>query len=126
MLTAERPTPVPEKATAPLESHAAFSHTPASRDPLTLLEEQAVTRLPDLVPIRYGRMLQSPFGYNRGAARFMAADLADAPRSGLVVSPAFENAIAEFGETYAELNDGDHLHLAEAAASGRVQARSDL
>jgi uncharacterized protein (DUF2252 family) len=41
-------------------------------------------------------------------------------------SPAFEHAIAEFGETYADVNDGDHRQLAEAAASGRVQARSDL
>jgi len=118
MLIAERPAPVPQAAagrtpratpkerraagkalrtSAPLESHAVFSRTPASRDPLTLLEEQAVTRLPDLGPIRYGRMLQSPFAYYRGSARVMAADLADAPRSGLVVQMCGDAHVSNFG-----------------------------
>ena len=52
------------------------------RDPVGLLEEQAQHRLPDLVPIRYGRMLVSPFTFFRGAAYLMAADLADGPRTG--------------------------------------------
>ncbi len=118
MLTAERPkaaqvagTPRAEKQTpkdrraagkalrtdAPLEAHAAFARTPASRDPLTLLEEQAVDRVPGLVPIRYGRMLQSPFAYYRGAARIMAADLADAPRSGLTVQMCGDAHVSNFG-----------------------------
>ena len=46
------------------------------RDPIDLLEEQAMTRLPELVPIRYGRMLESPFAFYRGSAALMAADLA--------------------------------------------------
>jgi hypothetical protein len=45
-------------------------------DPLSILEEQGKTRLPDLVPIRYARMLTSPFGFLRGGAKIMAADLA--------------------------------------------------
>jgi uncharacterized protein (DUF2252 family) len=118
VLTAERPPAVPEpsashaprptpkerraagkalRAGAPLESHAAFARTPASRDPLTLLEEQAVDRVPELVPIRYGRMLQSSFAYYRGAARVMAADLADAPRSGLTVQMCGDAHVSNFG-----------------------------
>ena len=50
-----------------------------SRDPLALLEEQAVTRVPELVPIRYGRMLVSPFAFYRGGALIMAADLGADP-----------------------------------------------
>src|SRR3954447_3640145 len=57
----------------------------ASRDPVALLEEQAETRLAELVPIRYGRMAASPFAFFRGAAKVMAADLADAPTSGISV-----------------------------------------
>jgi uncharacterized protein (DUF2252 family) len=85
------------RASTPLEAQAAFSRTPASRDPLTLLEEQAVDRVAELVPIRYGRMVQSPFAYYRGAARVMAADLADAPRSGLTVQMCGDAHVANFG-----------------------------
>jgi uncharacterized protein (DUF2252 family) len=85
------------RASTPLEAQAEFSRTPASRDPLTLLEEQAVDRVPELVPIRYGRMLQSPFAYYRGAARVMAADLADAPRSGLTVQMCGDAHLSNFG-----------------------------
>jgi uncharacterized protein (DUF2252 family) len=99
-----RPTPKERRAAgkalrsgAPLESHAAFARTPASRDPLTLLEEQAVDRVPELVPLRYGRMLQSPFAFYRGAARVMAADLADAPRSGLTVQMCGDAHVSNFG-----------------------------
>ena len=52
----------------------------------TLLEEQAATRVPELVPIRYGRMLVSPFTFFRGAAYLMASDLAGSPRTGLHVA----------------------------------------
>jgi uncharacterized protein (DUF2252 family) len=64
---------------------------------VTLLEEQAVTRLPDLVPIRYGRMLQSPFAFYRGAARVMAADLDGTPRSGLTVQMCGDAHVSNFG-----------------------------
>src|SRR5512146_1344208 len=69
---------------APLESHAEFVPD-RSRDPVGLLMEQAKSRVPELVPIRTGRMLVSPFTYYRGAALPMAADLATTPTSGLRV-----------------------------------------
>lgn len=67
----------------PLASHAVFDATAERADPVELLESQAATRVPELVPIRYGRMLVSPFTFYRGAALIMAADLAGTPRSGL-------------------------------------------
>src|SRR5664279_6209304 len=54
-------------------------------DPISLLEAQAASRVPLLVPIRYGRMLASPFTFFRGAAAIMAADLGSTPHSGLMV-----------------------------------------
>jgi len=54
-------------------------------DPISLLEKQAESRIQALVPIRYGRMLVSPFTFYRGAAMIMAADLAPTPRSGVTV-----------------------------------------
>src|SRR5436190_21919528 len=57
----------------PRESHAEYQPDP--RDPVVLLEQQAASRVPDLVPIRYGRMLVSPFAFFRGAALVMASDL---------------------------------------------------
>ena len=68
------------RAQAPLESHADFTPD-ASRDPVGLLLEQAKTRVPELVPIRHGRMLVSPFTFYRGAALPMAADLCTTPTS---------------------------------------------
>ena len=65
------------RAVAPLESHAEFK-SGESRDPVGLLLEQAKTRVPELVPVRHGRMLVSPFTFYRGAALPMAADLATA------------------------------------------------
>ena len=56
------------RAAVPRHSHAAFDPPPGRPDPVDLLEEQAKTRLPHLVPIRYGRMLVSPFTFFRGAA----------------------------------------------------------
>ena len=65
----------------PRSAHADWQPRPERRDPIALLEEQAQTRLPELGPIRYGRMLVSPFAFFRGAAYLMAADLADTPRT---------------------------------------------
>ncbi len=70
---------------------------PTGRDPVELLEEQAASRVPELVPIRYGRMLVSPFTFFRGAAYPMAADLADAPRSGLEVQLCGDAHLSNFG-----------------------------
>jgi uncharacterized protein (DUF2252 family) len=66
-------------------------------DPVSLLEQQAVTRVPDLVPIRYGRMLVSPFTFYRGAALVMARDLAATPASGLVVQACGDAHLSNFG-----------------------------
>ena len=65
--------------------------------PVELLEEQAETRVPELVPIRYGRMLVSPFTFFRGAAYLMAADLAGAPRTGLEVQLCGDAHLSNFG-----------------------------
>jgi uncharacterized protein (DUF2252 family) len=68
----------------PRSSHAGFE-LGADRDPVAILEAQAASRVPELVPIRYGRMLVSPFAFYRGAAAVMAHDLAPIPRTGLRV-----------------------------------------
>ena len=70
---------------APRSAHAEFAPGPDRPDPVDTVEGQSATRLPDLVPIRYQRMTQSPFRFYRGAAAVMAADLADTPTSGLRV-----------------------------------------
>src|SRR3954454_24724874 len=69
------------RAAVPRSSHAAWVPPPERFDPVALLEEQAAARIPELVPIRHGRMLASAFSYFRGAAAPMAADLAATPRS---------------------------------------------
>ena len=80
----------------PLEAHADF--TPAeSRDPVGLLLSQAKTRVPDLVPIRHGRMLVSPFTFYRGAALVMAADLESTPASGLRTQLCGDAHLSNFG-----------------------------
>ncbi|NEA53306.1 DUF2252 domain-containing protein [Streptomyces sp. SID13666] len=67
----------------PRSSHAEFSPQASRPDPLGILESQSATRVPELVPIRYGRMIESPFRFYRGAAAIMAADLATTPDSGI-------------------------------------------
>ena len=66
-------------------------------DPVALLERQATTRVPELVPIRYGRMLVSPFTFFRGAALIMASDLATTPRSGLTAQVCGDAHLSNFG-----------------------------
>ena len=70
------------RAECPRSSHAGFELAP-DRDPVAILEAQASSRVPELVPVRYGRMLVSPFTFYRGAAAVMAHDLASTPRAGL-------------------------------------------
>jgi len=73
-------------------------HLPSDRpDPVELLEGQAATRIPELVPIRYGRMLTSPFAFYRGAALLMASDLAAGPQSGLTVQLCGDAHLSNFG-----------------------------
>ena len=85
------------RGTVPRASHAGFQPAPDRPDPIELLEEQSATRLPDLVPIRYGRMVASPFAYFRGAALPMAADLATTPVTGLAVQACGDAHLANFG-----------------------------
>ena len=85
------------RSAVPRDSHAVYG-PPADRpDPVGLLERQAATRLPDLVPVRYGRMLASPFSYFRGAALSMTADLAATPVSGLAVQACGDAHLSNFG-----------------------------
>jgi hypothetical protein len=70
------------RADAPRTSHAVLEPA-ADRDPIARLQQQEAVRVPELLPIRYGRMLVSPFTFYRGAATVMAHDLAPTPRSGL-------------------------------------------
>ena len=84
------------RASAPLESHAEFTPD-GSRDPVGLLLEQAKTRVPELVPVRHGRMLVSPFTFFRGAALPMAADLATTPASGLRAQLCGDAHLSNFG-----------------------------
>jgi len=83
------------RAEVPRASHSALELT--GRDPVALLEEQATTRVPELVPIRYGRMLVSPFTFYRGAAKIMAHDLASVPRSGLDAQLCGDAHLSNFG-----------------------------
>ena len=82
---------------APRAAHGEWEPAADRRDPVELLEEQAASRVPELVPIRYGRMLVSPFTFFRGAAYPMAADLADAPRTGLQVQLCGDAHLSNFG-----------------------------
>jgi uncharacterized protein (DUF2252 family) len=80
----------------PWESHAEFA--PEVRlDPIDLLLEQATTRVPELVPIRHGRMVATPFTFYRGAALIMAADLAGTPTSGLHAQLCGDAHLSNFG-----------------------------
>ncbi len=70
------------RSDAPRSSHGKWAPEVTRPDPVALLGEQAETRVPELVPIRHGRMLVSPFTFFRGAALIMAADLATTPALG--------------------------------------------
>jgi uncharacterized protein (DUF2252 family) len=80
----------------PRSAHAEFKHR-ARRDPLGILRESDHNRMPELVPIRYGRMLQSPFTFYRGAAGPMAADLAHTPHTGITVQLCGDCHLKNFG-----------------------------
>src|SRR5436190_21753931 len=85
------------RAEVPRSSHAKFEPASSRPDPVELLERQAQSRVPELVPIRYGRMLVSPFTFYRGAAMIMAHDLASTPRSGLNVQCCGDAHLSNFG-----------------------------
>ena len=85
------------RSEVPRGGHAVFEPSSTREDPVALLERQAKTRVPELVPIRYGRMLVSPFTFYRGAAMIMAHDLAATPRSGLTVQCCGDAHLSNFG-----------------------------
>ncbi len=98
----------------PRSSHAAWQAPAERADPIAVLEEQAVSRVPELVPIRYGRMSLSPFAFYRGAAAVMAADLAGTPKSGLHAQLCGDAHLSNFGgfasperEMLFDINDFD-------------------
>jgi uncharacterized protein (DUF2252 family) len=123
---ASSPTPVPHftvaertergraaRAECPRASHAAFELAPG-RDPVAILEAQSAARVQELVPIRYGRMLVSPFTFYRGAAAVMAYDLAPTPRTGLEAQLCGDAHLANVGafasperQLVVDLNDFD-------------------
>jgi uncharacterized protein (DUF2252 family) len=85
------------RAAVPRDSHAVFQPAADRPDPVSLLERQAASRVPELLPIRYGRMLASPFSFFRGAALPMACDLAGTPVSGLTVQACGDAHLSNFG-----------------------------
>ena len=121
MATTTRPdrTTLTEAGTAarlrlPLADQGNWKPAADRPDPIALLEEQAQTRLPELVPIRYGRMSVSPFAFYRGAALPMAADLAAIPNSGLTVQLCGDAHLSNYGlfasperELLFDINDFD-------------------
>jgi uncharacterized protein (DUF2252 family) len=102
------------RKSAPRTSQGQWSAGQRTRDPLTLLLEQEQSRVPELLPIRHGRMAASAFAYYRGAALPMAADLATIPSPGLVVQLCGDAHLSNFGgfasperELLFDLNDFD-------------------
>ncbi len=85
------------RAEAALSSHAGWKPAADRPDPVTLLEEQNVSREQDLVPVRHGRMMVSPFTFYRGAAKIMAADLNGTPRAGLIAQLCGDAHLSNFG-----------------------------
>src|SRR5690242_5812418 len=81
----------------PPSSHAGWAPIADRPDPVALLEEQNLTREPDLVPVRHGRMMVSPFTFYRGAAKIMAEDLKGTPTAGIVVQLCGDAHLSNFG-----------------------------
>src|ERR1700722_15508171 len=127
------------RAEVPRSSHALFERPPDRVGPLELLERQAEARVPELVPIRYGRMLVSPFTFYRGAALIMAQDLASTARSGLTVQCCGDAHLSNFGvfasperRLVFDINDFDETHpgpwewdVKRLAASMLIAARDN-
>ena len=85
------------RAQVPLALHATWRPSDAARDPVAILEESNRERVPELIPIRYGRMLKSPFTFLRGSAGLMAHDLARTPASGIRVQACGDCHLLNFG-----------------------------
>ncbi len=127
------------RAQVPRASHAVFDPPSDRPDPIALLEGQAKSRVPDLVPVRWGRMVVSPFTFYRGAALPMASDLATTPVSGLAVQACGDAHLSNFGlfgsaerRLVFDVNDFDETlpgpwewDVKRLAASLEVAARSN-
>ena len=124
------------RSSRPLEDHAALG--PAERDPIAILEHQALSRVPGLVGLRYARMATSPFAFYRGAAAIMAGDLRELPDSGVQTQLCGDAHLSNVG-FYAsperalviDLNDFDETapgpfewDVKRMAASFEIAARS--
>ena len=81
----------------PQSGHSGWAPAADRPDPVALLEEQNATREPDLVPVRHGRMMVSPFTFYRGAAKIMATDLKDTPTAGLITQLCGDAHLSNFG-----------------------------
>jgi len=126
------------RARVPRSSHGAWEPAPGRTDPLEILALQGVTRIPELVPIRHGRMAASAFAFYRGAAAVMAADLAAEDSTGLEVQLCGDAHLSNFGgfasperEFIFDVNDFDETlpgpfewDLKRLAASLEIAARS--
>ena len=122
----------------PRERHAEWSANRRNQKPLDLLAEQGLTRVPELVPIRYGRMAATPFTYYRGAALPMAADLSTGPHTSLDVQLCGDAHLCNFGgfasperDLLFDVNDFDETSpgpfewdLKRLGASFEIAARS--
>jgi len=85
------------RANVPRSSHAAWEPPTDRLDPVAILQAQATSRVEELVPIRYGRMLASPFAFYRGGAAIMAYDLSATPKTGIQVQACGDAHISNFG-----------------------------
>ena len=90
---------------APLSSHTGWRPASDRPDPVALLVEQDTARVQDLVPVRHGRMMVSPFTFYRGAAKIMAVDLADTPMAGLEAQLSGDAHLSNFGLFASPLRD---------------------
>lgn len=86
-----------KRAAVPRDAHAAFKRDASRVDPIAILQAADANRMPELVPIRYGRMLQSPFAFYRGSAAVMAADLNPTPNIGVYVQACGDCHLMNFG-----------------------------
>src|SRR4051794_8973989 len=123
----------------PVDSHTDWTPAADRPDPVDLLVEQDETREPDLVPVRHGRMMFSPFTFYRGAAKIMAVDLKDTPTAGLNVQLCGDAHLSNFGlfasperHLVFDLNDFDETlpgpfeyDVKRMAASFTVAARNN-
>src|SRR3954471_19781484 len=85
------------RESVPLEAHGEWAASEGRPDPVWILEEQNATRVPELVPIRHGRMIVSPFTFYRGGAAIMASDLPHTPSTGLRVQCCGDAHLSNFG-----------------------------